>query len=430
MAKKKPIEPERKPVINLGQLGVRLDPNPLLQPDGSWRRLYNGDFAGVSERTPAGRSAGAIRKRGSLAPLRATPLGSGPILSIGSVPLSSPFGGVVPPVGAGGLILQHSPSGSPDTYSMPGTATYTNWSTLAALTGQLGAIAGGDGLLFICNETAGLQQWNGSALTTLVNAATLFPTQGAGDVASVPWICYDSGVVYVASIYDNDTIWVYRVTVATSAWAQIDEIGAGWTSPEVTGMAVGASTLYVAVRGEVPFGAFVYAGAIAGTTLALDFTANVNVAKPTIGGLAVYNGEVWAGSGASDRAARVDASTAGGSSWSNRQIFGLSGASIEGLFVAAGSLFMLHQRATDECAVFSSTGGTFTEVYDLLVQDLETIEAAGVHGDVLIICGQSVAGLQSYFFWRSTAGVYTRIDAAGGITPPDAVAQIAAMGEA
>jgi hypothetical protein len=72
----------------IGQLGVYVDPAPLLAPDGSWRRLTNAQFGDMGERT-FGRATGAIRKRGGIHPWGGTPLSGGAIMAVGSVPLPS-----------------------------------------------------------------------------------------------------------------------------------------------------------------------------------------------------------------------------------------------------------------------------------------------------------------------------------------------------
>lgn len=78
--------PKDPKLVLLGQHGVYLDQNPFQMPDGSWRRLQNGEFAITGDRT-RGRAAGGIRKRGSLQPW-SEDLGA-EITAIGAVPLPS-----------------------------------------------------------------------------------------------------------------------------------------------------------------------------------------------------------------------------------------------------------------------------------------------------------------------------------------------------
>lgn len=84
MAGELPKDPK---ISLLGLRGVNLDLNDFQMPDGSWRRLVNGEFVSTGTRT-RGTGQGGIRKRGGVAPWNDTALG-GFVLAVAGVPLAS-----------------------------------------------------------------------------------------------------------------------------------------------------------------------------------------------------------------------------------------------------------------------------------------------------------------------------------------------------
>jgi hypothetical protein len=423
-------------LVLYGSAGLAVDPMPFAMPDGGWRYLLNGDFSQTSERTPAGLSSGGMRVRGGIAPLRNSALGSGPIRSMGAVPLSSPFGGIVPPIAAGTLFAQWNFGGVPASYARS-TTDYSVWADVAALTG--GGFVGGEfmeftgagGSLYAAEPTLGLQVFDGSSVTTLANAATMFPAQAASNIATVDAITVANGIVYICTTYLDSRVYVYTYTLATSTAALFDEVGNGWTSPNITAMIVSGASIYVALDADVAFGAFVYRSPTSGGNFTLSFTARTVVAKPKIGGLAGFNGDVWAWSSASDRANDIDAAAVDSDSWALRQTFALSGADATALLATSAALFAVQQRPVDDASVWISTGGLFSEDKDLLADfNFETIDTAMVHGDVLVLAGSDVGAVSNLFISRSVAGAYTSWPSTGVPAAPSPILRMAASGAA
>lgn len=367
-------------LANLGQLGVHLDPNPLTMPDGSWRRLMNGDFAGTGSRTRAVRAEGGIRKRGGLVPWNETAMPGGGIVTAASIPLPSEMD-LTPTL----LMGANRDSGTPGVAWLSSTDGST-WATTIT-TGFTPRP------MYIGAASAGLGEQPPSRAATY-RRSVYYPgddyTRLAPMVEHPPLASYQAGVGYEFGVVPTaggiipfqitDMLVVgtalyyigfYAGSVAGSRVYSMDLLTG--TTLEVGGTPPDPAWCVTAYQGRI------WIGTVEGLSSGVGGVYSINPANetswrfeyqnPTIGrrhvmGLAVWNGELYALGGnynTAGVAAQISRRTAAGT-WTEVFTAPVTGTDqwFCGWIDHGGSLYVgwCHATATTGARIYSTNSGT------------------------------------------------------------------------